>query len=105
MAPSAHGVMPGVMAELGDAAEPKNMPPPPMMPPPMFMGISMPILHFSASSRRSKQAVPMRGSWPMMMFSETPRMGSTSAWAAASISTSTVSSKLHLIRAPVSCLH
>ena len=70
----------------GDAAEPKNMPPapaaapaPPIMPSPIFMGISIPYLHFSVSRRRSKEAVPMRGSCPMMMFSETPRMGSTSA--------------------------
>ena len=33
---------------------------------------------------------------PIMMFSDTPLMGSTSACAAASISTSTVSSKEHL---------
>lgn len=45
----------------------------------------------------------MRGNWPIMMFSDTPLIGSFSAWAAASISTSTVSSNEHLIRAPVSC--
>ena len=79
---------------------PKNMPVP--IPAPMLSGISMPCLHFSASRRRSKQPVPMRGSWPKMMFSETPRRGSTSAWPAASSNTSTVSSKEHLIKAPVS---
>ena len=103
VAPSAHGVMPGVMAGPGECAAPKNMPPP-IMPAPMFMGISMPYLHFSASSSRSKHAVPIFGIWPRMMFSDTPRMGSTSAWEAASIKTSTVSSKEHLMRAPVSCL-
>lgn len=96
--------MPGVIAWPGDAAEPKNMPPPMPMGPPMFIGISIPYLHFSASSRRSKQAVPILGIWPRMMFSDTPFIGSTSAWLAASIKTSTVSSKEHLIRAPVSCL-
>lgn len=104
VAPSAHGVIPGVMeAPLGDATLPKNMPPP-SIPPPTFIGISIPILHFSASNSRSKHAVPILGSWPMMMFSETPRIGSTSACEAASMSTSTVSSKEHLISAPVSCL-
>ena len=39
-----------------------------------------------------------------MMFSDTPLMGSTSAQEAASINTSTDSSKLHFMRAPVSCL-
>ena len=32
------------------------------------------------SRRRSKQPVPMRGSWPKMMFSETPRRGPNFAW-------------------------
>jgi len=72
--------------------------------PPTFIGISIPCLHCSASRSKSKQAVPILGSWPMMMFSETPLIGSTSAWAAASINTSTVSSKEQRIRAPVSCL-
>ena len=103
MAPSAHGVIPGVIAWPGEAAAPKNIPPP-IMPAPMFMGISMPYLHFSASNRRSKHAVPIRGIWPRMMFSDTPRIGSTSAWLAASIKTSTVSSKEQRMRAPVSCL-
>lgn len=103
VAPSAQGVMPGVIACPGEWAAPKNIPPP-IIPAPMFMGISIPNLHFSASRRRSKQAVPILGSCPMMIFSETPLMGSTSAWAAASINTSTVSSKEHLMRAPVSCL-
>lgn len=40
--------------------------------------------------------VPILGSWPIMIFSDTPLMGSTSAWDAASINTSTVSSKEHL---------
>ena len=96
MAPSAQGVIPGVMPALGLAADPKNMPPPPIMPTPTFMGISMPYLHFSLSNRRSKAAVPILGSWPIMIFSDTPRMGSTSAWLAASIKTSTVSSNEHL---------
>jgi len=101
--------MPGVMPAApllppGDATDPKNIPPPIMPPPPTFIGISMPNLHFSASSRRSKQAVPMRGSWPRIMFSDTPLIGSTSAWEAASISTSTVSSNEQRIKAPVSCL-
>jgi len=95
--------MPGVIACPGEAAAPKNIPPP-IIPAPMFIGISIPYLHFSASSNRSKQAVPIRGIWPRMMFSDTPRMGSTSACEAASIKTSTVSSKEHLIKAPVSCL-
>jgi hypothetical protein len=88
---------------LGVAADPKNIPED-MMSAPCACGIGIPILHFSASNSKSKQPVPIRGNWPMMMFSETPLMGSTSAWEAASISTSTVSSKEHLIRAPVSCL-
>ena len=96
--------MPGVMAWPGEAAAPKNIPPPIPMGPPMFIGISMPYLHFCASSSRSKQAVPIRGICPRMMFSDTPLIGSTSAWLAASINTSTVSSKEHLMRAPVSCL-
>lgn len=95
--------MPGVIAWPGDCAAPKNMPPIPPMPP-TFMGISMPCLHCSASNSRSKQAVPILGSWPMMMFSDTPLIGSTSACAEASISTSTVSSKEQRMRAPVSCL-
>lgn len=110
--PSAHGVIPGVMEAEGEAADPKNMPPapatpaaaPPIMPSPMFIGISIPYLHFSVSSRRSKEAVPILGNCPMMMFSETPLIGSTSACDAASMRTSTVSSKEHLIRAPLSCL-
>ena len=108
VAPSAHGVMPGVIDDdVGDAAEPKNIPAPapPMTPmAPTFMGISMPYLHLSASSSRSKAAVPILGSWPIMMFSETPLMGSTSAWEAASMRTSTVSSKEHRMSAPLSCL-
>ena len=95
--------MPGVIAWPGEAAAPKNIPPP-IIPAPIFIGISIPNLHFSASSSRSKQAVPILGIWPRMMFSDTPRIGSTSAWEAASINTSTVSSKEHLMRAPVSCL-
>lgn len=57
--------------------------------PGMLVGISMPYLHFSASSRRSKHPVPAGASWPSMMFSDTPFMGSLSPCAAASISTST----------------
>jgi len=64
VAPSPQGVIPGVIppAPLGEATEPKNMPPPPIIPPPTFMGISMPSLHFSASRSKSKQAVPILGS-------------------------------------------
>ena len=47
VAPSAQGVIPGVIPALGDAAAPKNMPVPgiPPIPPPTFMGISIPYLH------------------------------------------------------------
>lgn len=57
--------------------------------PGMLVGISMPYLHFSASSSRSKQPVPAGTSWPSMMFSDTPFMGSLSPWDDASINTST----------------
>ena len=96
--------MPGVIPAEGEAAAPKNIPPPPIIPTPTFMGISIPYLHFSLSNSKSKAAVPIRGNCPMMMFSETPLMGSTSACEAASMRTSTVSSNEHLIRAPLSCL-
>jgi len=85
VAPSAHGVIPGVIPAEGDAADPKNIPvaprnpAPPPAPPAAFIGISIPYLHCSASRSKSKEAVPIRGSWPMMMFSEMPFMGSTSA--------------------------
>lgn len=85
----------------GVATLPKNIPPP-IMPAPMLIGISIPALHFSASSSKSNAPVPSRGSCPMMIFSETPLMGSTSACDAASINTSTVSSNEHLMSAPVS---
>lgn len=88
---------------MGLGAEPKNMPVGPAAPKPgMLVGISIPYLHFSASSRRSKQPVPAGASWPSIIFSDTPFMGSLSPWAAASISTSTVSSKEHFMRGPVS---
>lgn len=57
--------------------------------PGMLVGISMPYLHFSASNSRSKHPVPAGTSWPSMMFSDTPFMGSLSAWEDASINTST----------------
>lgn len=57
--------------------------------PGMFVGISMPYLHFSASNSRSKHPVPAGASWPSIMFSDTPFMGSHSPWDDASISTST----------------
>jgi hypothetical protein len=60
VAPSAQGVIPGVIPADGDAADPKNIPAP--IPAPTLRGISMPYLHFSASSKRSKQAVPILGS-------------------------------------------
>jgi hypothetical protein len=67
------------MTLLGLAPPMPNRPTPGPIMPPMFVGISMPNLHFSASRSRSKQPVPMRASWPSMMASETPRIGSTSA--------------------------
>ena len=63
------------------------------IPGPVLVGISMPYLHFSASSRRSKLPVPILASWPSMMFSDTPFIGSVSAWAAASIRMSTCNVK------------
>lgn len=57
--------------------------------PGMLVGISIPYLHFSASSSRSKHPVPAGASWPSMMFSDTPFIGSHSPWEDASISTST----------------
>lgn len=55
-----HGVICGLMPAIGVAALPKNIPVP--IPAPMLSGISMPCLHFSASSNKSKQPVPIRGS-------------------------------------------
>lgn len=100
------GVICGDSALVGLPAAPKNMPVPvpPMMPGPRLVGISIPYLHFSASRSRSKHPVPILASCPSIMFSDTPFMGSISAWDAASIKMSTVSSKEHLARAPVSCL-
>lgn len=64
--------------------------PAPIMPGPMtLVGISIPNLHFSASNIRSKLPVPNRGSLPRIKHSLTPRKWSTSAWEAASMSTST----------------
>lgn len=64
--------------------------------PPGIMGImltlegtSIPALHFSASSMRSKQPVPPLQSCPSMMFSLGPCRRSSSEWAAASIRMST----------------
>lgn len=103
MAPWFHGVMAGDIPPIGLGADPKNMPVGPPTPRPgMFVGISMPYLHFSASKRRSKQPVPAGASWPSMMFSDTPFMGSLSPCTAASIKTSTVSSKEHFMSGPVS---
>lgn len=98
----AHGVRDGL--KLGVLACPKSIPGPLIIPGPKTFAISMPCLHFSASNSKSKQPVPILGNCPMMMFSDTPLMGSFSAWDAASMSTSTVSSNEHLISAPVSCL-
>ena len=79
VAPSAHGVIPGVIPAEGEAAAPKNIPPPPIIPTPTFIGISIPYLHFSLSNNKSKAAVPILGNCPIMIFSETPLIGSTSA--------------------------
>jgi len=49
------------MAAPGDPTAPKNIPGIPGIPAPIFIGISIPYLHFSASSSRSKQAVPILG--------------------------------------------
>lgn len=66
--------------------------------PGMLVGISMPYLHFSASNSRSKHPVPAGASWPSMMFSDTPFMGSLSPWDDASINTSTWRSKNTVIK-------
>merc|ERR1712106_301180 len=101
VAPLAQGVCAGVIPDDGDAA-PKR--PAPIIIPAPGIGISIPCLHFSSSRTKSKEPVPIFGSCPNIIFSDTPRIGSTSAQEAASINTSTDSSKEHFIRAPVSCL-
>lgn len=54
-----HGVIAGDMPLMGLGTVPKNIPVgPATLMPGMFVGISMPYLHFSASSSRSKQPVP-----------------------------------------------
>lgn len=50
----------------------------------MFVGISIAVLHFSASNKRSKLPVPILANWPNIMFSDTPFIGSNSALEAAS---------------------
>lgn len=107
VAPMFHGVICGDLA-VGEPAAPKNIPVPdkgpPIMPGPMtLVGISIPNLHFSASNIKSKLPVPKRGSLPRIRHSLTPLRVSTSACEEASISTSTVSSKEHLMSAPTSC--
>lgn len=101
VAPEAQGVWAGVIPEDGDDAP--KIPPPIIMPCP-GMGISIPNLHLASSNTKSNEPEPILGSCPNIMFSETPRIGSTSAQDAASISTSTDSSNEHFISAPVSCL-
>ena len=56
----------------------------------------------SSFKKSSNSPVPSGASWPSMMFSETPRILSGSEKMAASMSTSTVSSKEQRMRAPES---
>jgi hypothetical protein len=80
------------MPAAGLEPPPKNIPVAPSAPiiiPPMFVGISIPCLHFSASSIKSNEPVPIFPSFPNMIHSETPLRGSNSPWAAASIRIST----------------
>ena len=86
---------------VGVEPAPKKMPVPTINDGPSVFGISMPCLHFSASNNKSKQPsnrketylsyhkllffskvilpVPIFGNFPIIIFSDTPRIGSVSA--------------------------